>query len=341
MKAINNRIVASSVFLIIIIIILSLCSCFLLDPPRENEKEEIPSGLEVKVTIEEGMTLQQIAGLLESSGVVDNALLFRLFVQQKEKERNLVPGIYDLITGSKYGDVLDKLISGTPIVTYTVTIPEGYTLDDIVNKYSAELPFIEIDDMENAVKAYNYDYDYLEGIDSLEGFLFPKTYEIILDYEPMDIIAMMLAQYQFETGDLDYSFAAEKGLSKYDIIIIASMIEREAYIPEEREIISAVIHNRLNIDMALGIDATLSYFLKKWEEPLTESDLENDTRYNTRLYAGLPPTPICNPGLASIAAALKPADVDYLYFVVTNSETHEHSFTNDHNEHLNNINNAK
>jgi UPF0755 protein len=93
--------------------------------------------------------------------------------------------------------------------------------------------------------------------------------------------------------------------------------------------------------MPLGIDATLTYFLEKWDEPLTESDLETDTPYNSRIYAGLPPTPICNPGLASIIAALAPADVDYLYFVVTNSETHEHSFTDDYNEHLNNINNAR
>jgi len=341
MRTKKNRIRSFAQLLIIAIIVFSLCSCSLLDTPQENGKEEILPGLEVKVTIEEGMTLQQIAELLEGSGVVDNAFLFRLFVQQKGKEKNLVPGIYDLITGSKYGDVLDELITGTPVVVYTVTIPEGYTLNDIVNKYSRELPFVDAADMENALKAYNYNYGYLEGTDSLEGYLFPKTYEMTLDYDATDIVEMMLAQHQFETGDLDYSFASEKGFSRYEIIIIASMIEREAYIPEERELISAVIHNRLDIEMALGIDATLSYFLEKWEEPLTESDLATDTGYNTRLYAGLPPTPICNPGLASIVAALNPADVNYLYFVVTNSETHEHSFTNDYNEHLNNINNAK
>jgi len=322
------------------IFILSSSSCSLLDQPDEDTEEKIPSGLKVSVTIKEGMTLTQIADLLEGAGIVDNGFLFRLFVQQKEKERNLAPGIYNLVTGSKYEDVLDELVLGPPIVTYKVTIPEGYTLDNIVEKYRSELPFIDAAGMEDALKIYNYNYDYIEGADSLEGFLFPKTYEIILDWGPVDIIGMMLAQYQLETGDLDYSFADENSFSKYDILIIASMIEREAYISEERALISAVIHNRLAIDMALGIDATLSYYLKKWEEPLTESDLETDSRYNTRLYAGLPPTPICNPGLASIIAALNPADVSYLYFVVTNSETHEHSFANDYNEHLNNINNA-
>jgi len=181
----------------------------------------------------------------------------------------------------------------------------------------------------------------LVGLDNLEGYLFPKTYEILIDYDAFDIVEMMLAQYQFETGDLDYKPAKEKGLSNYDILIIASMVEREAYIPEERELISAVIHNRLSLGMALGIDATLTYSLEKWDEPLTESDLETDTPYNTRLYTGLPPTPICNPGLASILAALNPADVSYLYFVVTDSETHAHAFTDDYDEHLRNINNAK
>ena len=119
------------------------------------------------------------------------------------------------------------------------------------------------------------------------------------------------------------------------------MIDDEAYIPEERELISAVIHNRLDIGMILGIDATLTYYLGKWNEPLTESDLNTDTPYNTRLYTGLPPTPICNPGLASIMAALNPADVNYLYFVVTDSETHEHTFTDNYDEHIKNINNAK
>jgi UPF0755 protein len=287
------------------------------------------------------MTLTQIAEILEEAGVVDNALLFRLFVQQKEKEKSLAPGEYDMVTGSEYEEVLEILTIGPPIITYTVAIPEGFTIVDIIERYSSELSFISTSDMEEAVRTENYNYEYLNGLESLEGFLFPKTYELLAEYRAADIVEMMLAQYQFETGDLDYSFADQMEFTRYDILKIASMIEREAYIPEERELISAVIHNRLDIGMPLGIDATLTYFLQKWDEPLTESDLETDNPYNTRIYAGLPPTPICNPGLASIIAALAPADVDYLYFVVTDSETHEHSFTNDYNEHLNNINNAR
>lgn len=192
--------------------------------------------------------------------------------------------------------------------------------------------------MEEAVDITNYSYDYLEDSSSLEGFLFPKTYEVTIDYSARNIVEMMLAQYQFETGSLDYSFVENKGLSPYDILKISSMIEREAYVLEERALISAVIHNRLDIGMKLDIDATLCYFLDKWggDESLTETDLKTDTEYNTRMYAGLPPTPICNPGLECIKAALNPTkDVEYKYFKVTDTENNIHSFFDDYQEFIN------
>ncbi|MFC2159909.1 endolytic transglycosylase MltG [Actinomycetota bacterium] len=338
----NNKIKKSFIFLLILSLSLLICllnSCFK-DNSKPDENEEIVKGVEVEVIIEEGMTLNQIAAVLEDNKIVDNGFMFRLFVQQKGKEKGLIPGTYKLLTGSDYGSVMDELSAGPIIVTFKVAIPEGYIVIDIIDRFSSELPFIDREEMLLAVNADNYNYDYIEGAESLEGYLFPKTYEVTMDYNAYDIVDMMLAQYRFETGDLDYAYAENKGFSKYDILKIASMIEREAYIPEERALISAVIHNRLDIGMALGIDATLSYFLEKWDEPLTVSDLETDTGFNTRLYPGLPPTPICNPGLAAISAAINPADVDYLYFVVTDSQTHEHSFTNDYDEHINNINNA-
>ncbi len=332
------KIISAAIILLLFIMIpVFLSSCSLLEAvaQAEEEAEEIPPGINVEVEIKEGMTLTGIADLLEETGVVDNSFVFRLFVEEKGKDKNLVPGIYSLTTGMIYDDVLAELVSGPPVVVYSISIPEGFTLKQVLVKAAGDIPFIEEQELEAAVDIANYDYDYLEDKLSLEGFLFPKTYEITIDYTASDIIEMMLAQYQYETGTLDYSYADEKELSKYDILTISSMIEREAYIPEERETISAVIHNRLNINMALGIDATLSYFLEKWEEPLTESDLKIDTQYNTRLYAGLPPTPICNPGLASIAAALDPAEEDYLYFKVTDTANHKHSFFIDYNDFLN------
>lgn len=341
MKILNNKLV-NKVNLIILLVIISLILFFLISCSllKEAEKEEVTVGAEVEFEIKEGMTLKEAASLLEEKGIIDNAFLFRLFVEQRGKEGSLIPGIYVMETNSEYEEVLSEITAGSTVVTYKFTIPEGYTLKEIIEKISGEIPFIEYSDLEQAADIDSYNYDYLEDASSLEGFLFPKTYEITIDYSAINIIEMMLAQYQLETGSLDYSFAENKGLSHYDILKIASLIEREAYVPEERTLISAVIHNRLDIDMKLDIDATLSYFLDKWEEGLTNEDKELDSPYNTYMYAGLPPTPICNPGLASIEAALNPADADYLYFVVTDSEKHTHSFASTLEEHEKNRNNA-
>jgi UPF0755 protein len=325
---------------VIFLFILSVMavSCNFFDTVEDSEPT---SGVDVEFEIKEGMTLKEIASLLEEKNIVDNAFLFRLFVEQRGEEKSLIPGIYVMKTGSEYEEVLNGITAGTPVVTYKLGIPEGYTVKQIIDRTAGEIPFIEYEELERVNDISNYNYNYLKEATSLEGFLFPKTYEITIDYSAKDVIEMMLAQYQVETVNLDYSYAVEKGLSNYDVLKIASMIEREAYVPEERALISAVIHNRLDIDMKLDIDAILCYYLDKWDEGLTEEDKKVDSPYNTYMYSGLPPTPICNPGIAAIEAALNPADVDYLYFVVTDSEKHIHSFASNLQEHEKNRSNAK
>ncbi|HAX18513.1 MAG TPA: endolytic transglycosylase MltG [Actinobacteria bacterium] len=339
-------------FFIVILLIFLLCiqiffniSCKIFDSEPEKTETSIEKGIEKEITIAEGMNLTQISELLEENGIIDDALYFKLYVEEKKLEKKLLPGTYKMLTLSGYGDVLDMISSGPVVVTYKLIIPEGFTLQQITERILEQVPTISSQDISGTISPEIYDYDFLKidgvFVKSLEGFLFPKTYEILQDYTLKNIIEMMLSQYQFETSSLDYTKSQEKDLDYYDILIIASMIEREAYIPEERELISAVIHNRLEAGMSLGIDATLSYFLGKWEEPLTKSDLETDTPYNTRIYTGLPPTPICNPGIECIKAALFPADVDYLYYVVTDQESHKHSFSTTLEEHNQNVNNSQ
>jgi len=305
-------------------------------------KPEIQKGLDVEVEIKEGMNLTQIANLLEEKGVIDSALFFKVYAEDKGLETKLIPGKYNLKTGSEYEDVLELITAGPEIVTFKLVIPEGFMVKQISKRIIQELPFVDSTDLEEALKAESYGYDFLKdngvSVTSLEGFLFPKTYEILPQYSAKNIVEMLLSQYQLETSNLDYKYASDNNLTPYDILKIASMIEREAYIPEERPLISSVIHNRLKINMALGIDATLTYFLDKWDEPLTDSDLKTDTPFNTRLYTGLPPTPICNPGLESIKAALNPADTDYFYFVVTDLVSHKHAFSKTLQEHNENVN---
>ena len=290
-------------------------------------KESIQKGIEVEVEIKEGMTLTQIANLLAEKGIVDDSFFFKLYVQQQGKEKNLLPGKYKLLTGSEYETVLNEITTASTIPVYKLALPEGFTITQILDKVESVLPFIERTDLDKAVDVNNYNYEFLKDKKSLEGFLFPKTYNVTTDYTAKNIIEMLLAQYQLETGVLDYSNAVKSNLTSYDILIIASMIEREAYVPEERPLISAVIHNRLKINMLLQIDATVRYALSKWDGIVTFKDLEVDSPYNTYKYTGLPPTPICSPGLASIEAAINPANEEYLYYKVNDEVKHTHSFS--------------
>ena len=171
-----------------------------------------------------------------------------------------------------------------------------------------------------------------EGRRDLEGFLFPATYEFLPKTTAKQLVARQLEAFRRNWAKVDLKFAKSKNLTPYDVLIIASMVEREAIAPDERPLVAAVIYNRLREGMTLGIDATIRYGLDiPGTEPLHESELEDPNPYNTRIHAGLPPGPIANPGLASIQAAAHPAEVDYLFFVRKPDKIH-HFFTADEDE---------
>jgi UPF0755 protein len=169
----------------------------------------------------------------------------------------------------------------------------------------------------------------------LEGFLFPDTYDFDRTSTSAQLVTDQTQEFSSNFGKLNLAYARSKNLTPYDVLIIASMIEGEAQVPSERPLVSAVIYNRLRDHMPLGIDATLRYGLHvPPTQSLTESELHNPTPYNTRLHLGLPPTPINNPGLASLEAAAHPAKVDYLYFVRKPDHKH-HYFTSNYQDFLN------
>ena len=168
----------------------------------------------------------------------------------------------------------------------------------------------------------------------LEGFLFPATYEFLPRTTTKQLVNKQLAAFQRSWAKLDLRYARSKNLTPYDVLIIASMVEKETRAPEERSLVAAVIYNRLKARMPLGIDATIRYGLNvPGTESLRESHLSNPTPYNTRLHTGLPPTPIANPGLASMQAAAHPRRVDYLFFARRPDKVH-HFFTADEDEFL-------
>lgn len=162
---------------------------------------------------------------------------------------------------------------------------------------------------------------------SLEGFLFPATYDITDTTTAAQLVDEQLAAYRSNTAGIDYSYAASKNLTRFDVLTIASMIEREAQVAADRPLIAAVIYNRLHAGMSLGIDATVQYAIGSWKPDLSPADLAVDSPYNTRRFTGLPPGPICSPGVASIRAAAHPARVPYLYYVARNDGTGRHYFS--------------
>jgi cell division protein YceG involved in septum cleavage len=195
--------------------------------------------------------------------------------------------------------------------TFTLTVPEGYS-----RAQTAELA------REAGVRG-----DYLKASEGEEGFLFPDTYELERGAAAADLVALQLRTFETRMAGVDLRYARSKNLTERDVVTIASMVEEEAQLDSERRQIAAVIYNRLREGIPLGIDATIRFATGNYERPLTETELATESPYNTRLNAGLPPGPIASPGLASLRAAARPAQVDYLYYVVEPGTCGEHAFS--------------
>ncbi|MGC1851227.1 MAG: endolytic transglycosylase MltG [Solirubrobacterales bacterium] len=198
-----------------------------------------------------------------------------------------------------------------PLRTITLTIPEGYSREQ-----TAQL-----------AREAGLSGDYMVASEGREGFLFPDTFELEKGAPVSDLVQLQLQDFKRRVAGIEMGYARSKNLTMRDVVTIASMVEEEAQLDEERELIAAVIYNRLREGIPLGIDATIRYATGNYDEPLTESELAVDSPYNTRLNAGLPPGPISSPGLASIEAAAHPAEVGYLYYVVEPGTCGEHSFS--------------
>lgn len=221
-----------------------------------------------------------------------------------------------------------------PEVIARLTIPEGFTVRQVARRVE-ELGICSAEDFMAAATAGDYQLPILpvEQAGNLEGLLFPKTYDITENMQPRDLVRRLLDQFALEAASINLERSRELGITPYQAVIVASLIEREVVVEEERPLVAAVIYNRLRAGMRLQIDATVQYALPQWKERLTYEDLKVDSPYNTYLHAGLPPTPICNPGRPSLEAALAPAQVDYLYYVAT-GEGGRHFFTADYQEFL-------
>lgn len=219
------------------------------------------------------------------------------------------------------------------VTTYKVTLPEGLTNKDVAERFaSATHGSISAGEFMQATRAGDFEYSFLSGSGgNTEGFLFPDTYQVTSQTGAHDAVDRLLEEFGDRTRDLDWSRAAALGVTPHQIVTIASIIEKEVKVPEERPIVASVIYNRLASNMRLGMCSTVLYALGRWKPTLTNEDLEVDSPYNTYKVDGLPPGPICNPGFEAIRSALYPASTPYLYFILTNPDGH-HSFTADYKQ---------
>ena len=274
-----------------------------------------------------------MADLLKDKAVIRSTLAFRLMSKFRGFSSGFEAGKYRLTTNMTASDTLAALKAGPFVESLRVTFPEGYRIEQMAQRASAKLPVKEADFLKSATSGTWTVEDYLpKDSKSVEGFLFPSTYDFLKDVKADDVVRRMLAEFEDQVKDLPWANAGALDVTKYQVVVAASLIEREARFDEDRAKIAAVIYNRLKKGMALQIDASVQYILGSWG-PITVKDRDQPSPYNTYLHAGLPPTPIASPGLKSIIAALTPAKANYLYYVVIDAVGH-HAFTDSYQEFL-------
>jgi UPF0755 protein len=268
----------------------------------------------VTVTVPQGASVGEIGDILARRGVVSRSFFFELRARLGGHSGDLKPGVYRLKHDMSYSAALDALSKGVAPDVVQVVIPEGRSRREIAPLAKG---------LKGSYLAATVRSPYLNPrrygarhARNLEGFLFPASYQLKKGASARTLVKEQLQAFRQNFSKVSLAYARKKNLTPYDVLTIASMVEREAELPKDRPLIASVIYNRLHDHIPLGIDSTLRYALGDWTKPLRVSQLASPSPYNTRNHQGLPPGPIGNPGLASIQAAAHPAHSQFLFFVV-------------------------
>ena len=301
----------------------------------------VEPGQEVAVIIPEGAGVAVIADILVEKGIIANPTMFKIMVRMKSEGALFHAGRYMLITGSGYDAAIAALtVPPPPVDVVNVTIIEGLRIDQVARSVAAQLGVsaVEFEDRaSNGAEHYAEKYPYLAGSyeNSLEGFLFPDTYEFATDATVDDVIERMLARFDEVFTSIEVPASRLERYQIHELVTIASLVEREASIAEERPLVASVIDNRFDQSMMLQFCSTVQFLLppeRLTDLRLSDADTKISSPYNTYINAGLPPGPICSPSKSSLLAAVNPAQTDYLYFVLT-SKTGEQTFSRTFEEH--------
>ncbi|GBD96337.1 MAG TPA: endolytic transglycosylase MltG [Nitrospirae bacterium] len=277
-----------------------------------------------EVEITEGASFAKGIDILKNNGIIENSMTFLLLGRMTDTDRQLKPGYYSLSASMSPLQIFEDLISGRTI-QFSINIPEGSTLKDIKKKFK-DAGLIDEESWQLV-----YDTDFLASLDiyapSLEGYIFPDTYNFSKGTDPKVIFKIMIQRLKEKFDEPLRERAEELGMSENEVLTLASIIEKEAIYDSERPMISAVYHNRLKKNMKLQADPTVLYGVKTRRKRIRYRDLRRETPYNTYVIKGLPPGPIASPGIKSIKAALYPADAEYMFFVSKNNGRHYFSRT--------------
>ncbi|WP_196594936.1 endolytic transglycosylase MltG [Pectinatus sottacetonis] len=294
----------------------------------------------VVIEIKPGMQTVQIASLLKDKGIIYHDIYFRVLANIEGLDKELKVGRYVLHKNMTDSEVMQLLISGPRVSIVKITIPEGYTVEQIADLL-AENGVVDRDKFLALAKTY-VPYDYMKNSNpyiryAVEGYLFPDTYEFRIDSSAKYVMDVMTGQFNRKFNETLRNRAGNLGLSVNSVVIMASLVEAEAKFNEDRPVIAQVFFNRLKINMPLQSDTTIQYALMHRKASISIKDTKMDSPYNTYKHYGLPPGPVDNPGLASLKAVLYPEKNDYLYFVADSSGHNHYSHT--YQEHLNKIKN--
>jgi len=286
-----------------------------------------PHGAATRVIIPRGASFAQAADSLARTGLIGSPKLFRLYGRFSGGDRNIKPGTYLLKHGTPWKDIVSALNGGRGLVN-TITIPEGYTLLQITPLLARTLK-VPVDSVQAAVR----DTALLARLDipspTLEGYVFPDTYAFPVGTTARQAVREMVYSFERRWNPEWDSSIQDLKINRNDLVTMASIVEKEARLPEERPVIAAVYYNRLRRGMRLQADPTVQYALGHHVGRVLYKDLAVESPYNTYLHKGLPPGPVASPGVASLAAAANPANVPYLYFVATRDGHHEFRMTLD------------
>lgn len=298
------------------------------------------------IEIQEGDSLGDVINTLKENEIIDHKMVFRMFVALTGAKDKIAPGSYELNTDMDYRAIITNISASSPARQKTkVTIPEGYTIDQIFTLLEQN-SVSTVQKLQDTAANHDYNFSFLKELPlgdyhRLEGYLFPDTYEFYIGQDPVRVINKMLVNFDAKLTDELRTEIANSGYSIHDVVIIASMIEKETD-GEDQTQVASVIYNRLKNTSGgtagfLQIDATLQYALPERKEQLTEADKQIDSPYNTYLYKGLPAGPISNPGMVSLYAAIHPASTSYYYYVL-NPTTNKHEYSRTYSEHQAKVN---